>query len=291
MEHRLPKPRVAGSNPVARSVSRTLPQTYNQSNHTPKILLMQLDSKYSILMAIALSCALFPKSSSYIKGVENYQKNEYRKAIKYFTEFYKKSPSGDSTLMYLYNCYYKIGDIETSIKILEELARRKNPSEQIYISLFNYYRQHGLFYKVNQLILNMPLSVARKFDQRYLLTRRLCAEIIAGAITETEVKNPISYIMGKKLMNASPDGKFYEHDTLKVGTLILVLDSFLPAVIPEQIYVSKHIRANSYLLLPYSRLVSAGIISPEENIDPQMNASLTQTVRAICVIKSKGFLK
>ncbi len=238
-----------------------------------------------------VSCALFPKSNKYIQGVESYQKNEYQKAIQYFTDFYRQSPAGDSTLFYLYNCYCKIGDTETGIAILQELANRKNPREQIYTNLFSYYRQQGLYHKVNRLLMSMPFPVAQQFTRRYYLTQRLCAEIITGAVANNPVKDPIAYTIEKKFLRPSPDGKFYENDTIKLCHLIILLDNFLPPDKPEHTYVSKHIRADSYLFLPYSRLVSKGILSPDENTNPEMNASLLLAVKAINALKEKGFLK
>ncbi len=248
-------------------------------------------SKYSILLITILSCAFFPKPNLYKKGTESYKKNDFQQAIKYFNGFYKKSPSGDSTLFYLYNCYNKIGDIETSIKILEELARRKNPNDQIYINLFNYYRQQKLYYKNYQLLMTLPFPVLQKIDQMYPLTQKLCAELFTGATTNVRVDDPINYAVRKGFLKHAPDGKFYDNDTLRVNHLILLLDSFLPLMQIRFDYSTKNIKSDSYLFLPYFRLVSLGILKLDENINPGAYASLSQALRAINELKNKGYLK
>jgi len=248
-------------------------------------------TKYHFFIAAILSCALFPKPNIYKKGVESYQKNDFAQAIKHFTDFYKKSPSGDSTLFFLYNCYNKIRDIDASIRILEELAKRKNSLELIYANLFNYYHQYNLYYKINQLLLNAPFSAVQKFDQRYPLTQKFCAELFTGATTNVPIKDPISYAVKKGYLKPAPDGKFYANDTIKLNNLILLLDSFLPPIHPERTFLIKNIGTDSYLYLPYLRLVSLGILQFDDNINPAANASLSQTVQAINVLKNKGFLK
>ncbi|MEO0106473.1 MAG: hypothetical protein ABIL46_04005, partial [candidate division WOR-3 bacterium] len=227
----------------------------------------------------------------YQKGIASYEKEEYEKAVKYFIEFYKKSPSGDSTLFFLYNCYIKIGDIQNGIKILEELARRKNPSEKIYYNLYNYYHQNNLFYKINQMILNAPASVVQKFDLKYPLTKRRCAELLIGAISSSKINDPVNFVIKRGLLRPAPDGKFYENDTIKVNHLILLLDSFVQPVNPVNFIKLQYIRPDSYLYLPYLRLISLQILKPDENINPEAIATLSQALYAITNLKSKGFIK
>lgn len=239
----------------------------------------------------SISCSLFPKQNFYQKGLRSYEKKEYEKAIKYFTEFYKKTPTGDSTLFFLYNCYIKIGDIQTGIKILEELAKRKNPNEQIYLNLFNYYYRHNLFYKINQMLLNAPQTVVQKFNLKILLTKRLCAELFTGAISFSKIDDPINFAIKKGLMKSAPDGKVYENDTIRVNQLILLLDSFVPPINPEISIRFKYIKVNSYLYLPYLRLVSLNILEPDENINPEAIAPLSMALHAITNLKNKGFIR
>ncbi len=246
---------------------------------------------FSIFTVTLLSCTLLPRTNIYEKGIESYQKRDYEKATKYFTDFYKKSPSGDSTLFYLYNCYVKTGSTESGIRVLEELAKRKNPNEQIYHNLFNYYRQHNLYYKINHLLLNSPSSVLQKIDQNYPLTQRLCAELFTGTTTNTAIKDPIIYAIKKGYLKPAPDGKLYETDTIKTGIFILLLDSFLPVNNPDSFYTLKNIRSDSYLYLPYMRLVASGIVNFDENINPEMNVPLSQAIQAINLLKDKGYIR
>ncbi|MEO0124142.1 MAG: hypothetical protein ABIL69_09100 [candidate division WOR-3 bacterium] len=238
-----------------------------------------------------ISCSLFQKQNLYQKGLKNYEKKDYERAIKYFTEFYKNSPTGDSTLFFLYNCYIKIGDVQTGIKILGELAKRKNPSEHIYTNLFNYYHQNNLFYKINQMLLNAPQSVIQKFDQKYPLTKRRFAELLTGAISSSKVNDPVNFVIRKGLLKSSPDGKFYDNDTIKINQLILLLDSFISPVIPEINMNLKYIKADSYLYLPYLRLISLDILKPDENIDPESTGPLSMALYGITNLKNKGFIK
>ncbi|MGB9721327.1 MAG: tetratricopeptide repeat protein [bacterium] len=247
--------------------------------------------KYCLLIISILSCTLLPRPNIYRKGVENYQNKDYERAIKYFTDFYKKSPSGDSTLFYLYNCYIKTGNIDASIKILEELVRRKNPGEQIYFNLFNYYRQTNLYYKINQLLLNCPVSVLHRFDRSCALTQQLCAEIFTGATTNNKIKNPIAYAIKKGFLQPAPDGNFYANDTIKLNNFILLLDSFLPPKNPDRFFLMKNISSDSYLYVPYMRLVEFNIIDFDENINPEMTVLISQAVQSINSLKNKGFIK
>lgn len=238
-----------------------------------------------------LSCVFFSGPNLYRKGIESYQRNDFNQAIKYFNNFYKKSPSGDSTLFYLYNCYNKIGDVTSSIKILEELTRRKNPNEQIYINLFNYYRQQKLYYKINHLLMAAPLPIVQKIDRIYPVTAKLCAELFTATATSVQIDDPIAYAVRKGFLRHAPDGKFYDNDTLRVNHLILLLDSFLPPVQVRFEYSMKNIKPDSYLFLPYSRLVTVGILQFDENINPEAYVSLSQALRAINELKKKGYLK
>jgi len=242
-------------------------------------------------LIFSISGCLFPKQNIYQKGVISYEKKEYEKAIRYFTEFYQRSPSGDSTLFFLYNCYIKVGDIRTGIKILEELAKRKNLSEPIYSNLFSYYHQNNLYHKINQMILNAPQPVIQKFDIKYPLTKRICAELFAGALSSGKIDDPINFALKRGILKSAPDGKFYENDTIKVNQLILLLDSFIPPVNPENNFRFKYIKMNSYLYLPYSRLISLNILEYDENINPEASATLSQALRAITNLKNRGFLK
>lgn len=248
-------------------------------------------TRYAIPSLIMLSCVFFSGSNLYRKGIESYQRNDFNQAIKYFENFYKKSPSGDSTLFYLYNCYNKIGNVTSSIKILEELTRRKNPNEQIYINLFNYYRQQKLYYKINHLLMAAPLPIVQKIDRIYPLTQKLCAELFTGATTNTRIDDPITYATKKGFLKHAPNGKFYSNDTLTLNYLILLFDSFLPPMQLNPTYSIKNIKPDSYLYLPYSRLVAQGIIEFDENIDPKKYASLSQALRAINQLKEKGYIK
>ncbi len=236
-------------------------------------------------------CSIFSKKNFYQKGITHYENKDYEKAIKYFSAFYKKSPSGDSTLFFLYNCYIKIGDIQAGIEILEELAKRKNPSAQIYSNLFNYYHMNRLFYKINQMILNAPQSVVQQLDQKYPLTRRRFAELLVGAISSSKIDDPVNLVVRKKLLKSAPDGKFYDNDTIKVNQLILLLDSFVAPVNPEFHIYFKHIKVDSYLYLPYLRLISHEILERNDDINPDTVATLSMALRAITNLKNKGLIK
>ncbi|MCX7994616.1 MAG: hypothetical protein N3A65_02420 [candidate division WOR-3 bacterium] len=241
-----------------------------------------------ILMA---SCGIFSEENLYKKGIASYEKKEYEKAIRYFTLYYQKVPTGDSTLFFLYNCYLKINDHQSAVKILEELARRGHPDENIYINLYHFYQRNNSYDKMIKMLLNTPPDVMEKIDLKFPLTRRRVAELFAGIFSLKPVSDPINFVLDKGFMKPAPDGKFYENDTVKIYHLILFLDSYLPPVTPQSYIYLKNIKPDSYLYLPCSRLVSLGILELDENIDPEARCSLSQVLRAIMNLKNKGYIK
>ncbi|MEO0185870.1 MAG: hypothetical protein ABIL20_08755 [candidate division WOR-3 bacterium] len=128
-------------------------------------------------------------------------------------------------------------------------------------------------------------------DQKYPLTQKLCAEIFAGVTTNKKIMNPIAYSIEKGFVRPAPDGKFYETDTIEIGNFILMLDSFLPPKNPDRFFPLKNIKSDSYLYIPYMRLVEYGIVNLDENINPEMHTLLSQGVRAICTLKNRGLIK
>ncbi len=248
-------------------------------------------AQFTILTLALMSCTLISKPNLYERGLECYKKNEYEKAVRYLTQFYKKYPDGDSTLVLLYNCYVKLSDVEAGIKVLEELAKRKNPMEQIYVNLYNYYHQNNLYCKINQMLLNAPSSVLRKFDEKYPLTKRRCAELFVGAVSSTRIPEPINWVINKGFLKPTADGKFYENDTLRINQLILLLDNFIPPENPGISIRLRYIKPDSYLYFPYLRLISLNILEPKEDINPMEFAPLSLALFGITNLKNKGFIK
>uniref|UniRef100_A0A7V3VUV0 Tetratricopeptide repeat protein n=1 Tax=candidate division WOR-3 bacterium TaxID=2052148 RepID=A0A7V3VUV0_UNCW3 len=212
-------------------------------------------------------------------------------AIRYFTEFYKSSPSGDSTLFFLYIAYIKTGNIQKGINILEELARRKNPNPGIYLNLIKYYRENHLYYKVNDLINNTPPSVIKHIDRNLPLTKRLFTELLIGACTTNPVSEPLVFALKKGFIKPSPDGKFYGDDTIKFNYLIPALDDLIPTVNPANHIPLKNITRDSYLYLPIQRLIALGIIAPDEDINPEDYVPVSFALRAINIIREKEFIR
>ncbi|MEO0137935.1 MAG: tetratricopeptide repeat protein [candidate division WOR-3 bacterium] len=244
-----------------------------------------------LVLFTTTTCGIFSKPNLYQQGVRSYEQKDYEKAIKYFTSHYQKSPSGDSTLFFLYNCYLKTGNYPSAIKILEKLARRKNPHPAIYLNLYQYYRHQRLYYKIPEMLSRAPKSALQKIDREVPLTRRCIAELLTGICTAQKIDDPIGFAIKKGFIKPSADGKLYENDTIKIYQLILYLDSFLPPVKPEKLLHVKNIRPDSYLYYPYSRLVSFGILEPDAEIDPQAYGTLSFLQRALINLKNLGYLK
>ncbi|MEO0141915.1 MAG: tetratricopeptide repeat protein [candidate division WOR-3 bacterium] len=242
------------------------------------------------LILFFFACILF-KPNYYKEGIRFYKNGEFERAAEYFQRFYNQSPAGDSTLYYLYSCYYHLGKFERCIKILNELASKDSPDENVYLNLFQYYRQSRKFSELYKMLLNLKSEILSRLDCHFPLTRTLLAEIITGATTLRSDLEPVSYTIAKGYLTCAPDQKFYGSDTITMANFITILDRLIPPVYPRKFFVIKSIPANSYLYLPYMRLIDQEILKPIPELNPEAPVSISSAVQAIDRMKNKRFLK
>jgi hypothetical protein len=243
------------------------------------------------IVAICLSCSLFDKPSLYQQGLNKYCKNDFSEASRLFSLHYARSPQGDSTLYYLYDCYRRLGQTRKGMEILEILAGRNCPDSNVYFNLFSYYQQEHEYQKQYGVVLNASPPVRQQFDRRHKLTMRLFAELLTGAVSSVPTRDPVGYVISRGFLNVFPDGQFYGFDTVTIARLIVMLDRLVAPVYPQKFYVVKNIPARSFLYLPYMRLVENGILALDPEMIPEKHAPVSMAICAISNLKERGILR
>lgn len=250
-----------------------------------------MPSRHHLLALILLTagCSFLSRKSNYQKGLDSYQRQDYAGAVRFLDDARRREPNNDTILYYLYDCYQNLNDVGNSVRTLEELAALDVPDQNVYLHLHQYYHDSRNYPRVNALMGAAPAAVRSFFAERYVLTRRLCAECFCGALG-AQPADPVRFCIDHRLMSPMPDGLFYETDIVSNGGLIIMLDRLLAPTYPERLYPVRAIPTDSYLYLPYLRLVNAGILPYDSLVNPQGSASVISLLDALDVMSQKGYL-
>jgi tetratricopeptide (TPR) repeat protein len=244
-----------------------------------------------LLIAIHLACApFFQRRSEFEKGLEYYRKADYNNAVNHFVRHYNTYPGSDTTLYYLYDCYKRLDKQEPGVRVLEQLVRLHTTDKDVYLTLFDYYHTTSRYRELSTLLttLNHPLNDT--LNKRYVLTRRLYAEIVSGATTSSVPNDPLDFAITQGYIPEYPDGSYGADDTITTGNLIILLDRLVEPIYPINFYTMRHISDHSYLYLPYMRLVHLGIMDFDAELDPDTYAGITAAAVALTTIVKKGLL-
>jgi len=244
------------------------------------------------LILLLLSCVASPKRSEFEKGLDLYSEGEFYYASLYFNSYYRKNPQSDTTLYYLYDCYKRLNQPDKEIQILEQLKKIDSDDENVYLNLFYYYRKNAQYKDLYKLLLELQPSVKDRVDGQHALTRGLYAEIISGASRKFFRKmDPIVYATSQGYFPIFPDGKLYAGDLITKANLIILLDLLVDPIYPKKFFKAKNIPNNSFLYLPYMRLIELGILEFDPDLDPADNAKISVAVSAIVNLKKQGLIE
>jgi tetratricopeptide (TPR) repeat protein len=244
------------------------------------------------VIILTLQCAtVFDRRNDFEKAIAYYQKADLKKAIQHFEKHHAEHPGSDTTLYYLYDCYRRQGDHDSQITTLEELTGLGTLDHQAYTVLLSHYQTVKAYDRFFSLYASSPASLKPILDTRYALTRMLYARLVVGATRRASLStDPLTYTVGKGYLPAGPDGILYEQDTITMGNLIVALDNLLEPVYPARFYPMTHLSERSFLYLPYMRLINAGILEYEQNMDPKEPARVSHAVQAINLMVERGYL-
>lgn len=244
-----------------------------------------------ILVFVFLHCStLLQHRSEFDKGLKLYQQSNFYEAALHFNAYYTKHPHSDTTLYYLYDCYKKLNQPERGALVLEQLVRTGSRDENVYMALFAYYHKTSRYDDLYKLLINLDNPIQDSFNERYVLTRQLYAEIICGATTKFVHSDPIVFAILEGYLPSFPDGETHMHDSITNGNLIILLDKLIEPVYPERFFKMKNIASSSFLYLPYMRLVHLGIVEFNRELDPGENAPITTAAQAVANLGKRGFI-
>lgn len=247
---------------------------------------------WTLALLISLSCSsFFKRPSEFEKGLAEYKEKRYQKATVHFNAFYSEHPESQTTLYYLYDCYKKLNDAKKSAQILEQLITIGSTDENAYLNLFLFYRRNKKYQEMFSLLDNLDPSINDILNKRHALTRRLYAEMICGACERSIYADPMIFAVTEKYMPIFPDSKFYDLDTLTNGNLIVLFDRLVEPIYPENFFVMKKMQNNSYLYIPYMRLIDMGIMPFDAELDPDAWAELSWAVNGIAQMKNRGLIE
>lgn len=245
-----------------------------------------------ILLAVFfLHCFPFHRPSEFEKGLKRYQRGDYPRAAGYFHAYWKKHPNTDTVLYYLQDCYFRLGQNESWLGALDQLARLQVDDINVYLPLIARDRQQGRWSRIIERLCTLPPTATREFNRRFALTRRFYAELACGVSGLENTGNPLVTALTKGYLNLLPDGHAYADDTLTLGQLIMLLDRFLPAEPPRSLPPLQTLKSDSYLYFPYLRLVERGIIEFEPALVPDRPASPVECAQALRRLKNNGYIK
>ncbi len=244
-----------------------------------------------ILIFVFLHCAtLFQRRSEFEKGLKLYQQSNFREASVHFNAYYTKHPDSDTTLYYLYDCYRKLNQSERSARVLEQLVKIGSLDKKVYLALFSHYHRTSRYDDLYRLLINLDNPIQDTFDERYVLTRELYAEIICGATTKFVHSDPIVFAILEGYLPSFPDGETHEDDPITYGNLIILLDKLVEPIYPERFYKMKNISSSSFLYLPYMRLVHLGVVELNQELDPEEKAPITMAAQAVANLEKRGVI-
>ena len=245
---------------------------------------------WAVVVLLAGCASLFDRKNDFERGLNAYHNNQFRTAANYFNAYHSEHPDSDSTLYYLYDCYKRLDEQAQQINTLEKLADRRVNDLNIYLNLLYLYQKFGRYVPQYRMLLNIPQSVSSALDQRIVLSRRLLAELICGAIDARIETDALVFCISKNYLPLFPDGRLYEDDTLTVANLIVLLDRLVEPLYPRNIFPMKNVSTRSYLYLPYMRLVDLGVMDFSPYLSPDEKASVLATVRALKVLVAGGHI-
>jgi len=243
------------------------------------------------LVLLILSCStFFHRRSEFEKGLADYQAEYFLKAAKHFETYYAEHIESQTTLYYLYDCYKKLNQGTEVIHVLEQLVKIGSMDENVYLNLFQYYRTNLQYNDLYTLLNNLKPPVASIFNEKHALTRKLYAEIISGATDRSVYADPMVFAVSEKYLPLFPDSKFYDHDTLTNKNLVILFDKLVEPIYPKTFYTMKIVQTNSFIYLPYMRLVHLGIMDFNADLDPDAKALVTSAVKGIARLKNRGLI-
>jgi tetratricopeptide (TPR) repeat protein len=243
------------------------------------------------LVLIFLNCIpFFRRPGDYQRGLEFYKKQDLYKAAKYFSLAYNNNIKADSSLYYLYACYRALNQQEKAVNVLEEFVKIGSEDDNVYLNLFYYYRKSQRLTDLFRLLVNLKISMKNVFDKKYVVNRRLYAEIVSGAFGKNVKSDPIVFAISKGYLPVFPDGMLYDMDNITVGNLIILLDRLVEPVYPKRFFRMKNISNRSFLYLPYMRLVDLGVLEFDDLLDPARNASVSMVVTALDNLKKRNLV-
>jgi hypothetical protein len=169
-------------------------------------------------------------------------------------------------------------------------VRTGSRDDKVYMALFSYYHKISRYDDLYRLLINLDNPIQDSFNERYVLTRQLYAEIICGATAKFVHSDPIVFAMLEGYLPSFPDGEAHEHDSITNGNLIILLDKLIEPIYPERFFKMKNIASSSFLYLPYMRLVHLGIVEFNRDLDPEENAPITTAAQAVANLGKRGFI-
>jgi tetratricopeptide (TPR) repeat protein len=252
---------------------------------------MPLRNYFWTIIIVFLNCAsLFHRRNDFEAGLDLYEQTKYEQAVARFDAYYHKHPESQTTLYFLFDCYKNLNQTKNGIQTLERIVELGTIDENVYFNLFNHYQRNQLYQDMYKLLINIAPSIKPSFDRKYVLTRRLYAEIICGASTIDIYADPMVFAVSEKYLPLFPDSRFYDLDTLTNAQIIILVDKMVDPIYPDKFYRMTKIPNSSYLYLPYMRLIQLGIMAYDPDLDPTENASLITTVQLIARLKNRGII-
>jgi hypothetical protein len=174
--------------------------------------------------------------------------------------------------------------------VLEQCVENGSEDKNVYLNLFYYYRKNARFHDLYRFMLKSDSMIQDAVDKYFCLTRRLFAELLVGASTHASQSDPVVFATTHGYLRLLPDGKFYEHDTITHGNLIILLDRLVDQVYPTRFFTLRNIPNRSFLYLPYMRLVELGILELDESLEPHDAAPISVASHAIAQLKKRGLI-
>ncbi|MBN2620669.1 hypothetical protein JXB22_06200 [candidate division WOR-3 bacterium] len=245
---------------------------------------------FTVVLVFLQCAAIFDRRNDFEKAIAHYQKADIDYAILYFNRYLEKNPGADTVLYFLYDCYRRQGDQSAQIGILETLAQHETRDPHVYTTLLRHYDTNNAYDRFFNLYGSAPDPVRPILDARYVLTRELYARLCAGATHTAAVHDPVRHAVVRGYLPSTPDGLYYEQDTMTVGNFIITLDNLLEPVYPKHFYPLAHISERSFLYLPCMRLIDTGILTYQRDIDPDMVVPVSMAVRAIQIMTERGYI-
>ena len=243
------------------------------------------------LVLLILSCStFFHRRSEFEKGLAEYQAEYFQKAAKHFGTYYAEHIGSQTTLYYLYDCHKRLDQTTEAIHVLKRLVKIGSTDENVHLNLFQYYRTNKQYNDLSTLLNNLQPPIISIFNEKCALTRRLYAEIISGATDRLVYADPMVFAVSEKYLPLFPDSKFYDNDTLTNRNLIVLLDKLVEPIYPERLYTMKSVQSNSFIYLPYMRLVHLGIMDFNADLDPDAKAPVISAAKGIARLKDRGLI-